>query len=120
MNRTEGALYAASVGSVMHEMGHIFDLGHTEAGLMGSQFNRIDTCLSPVLSYPPVGELFRPKVGTDVCPMLRPKVGLPSGCLSEDLLSIGTSCATLLYFHKYAKYAIAVCLLCITGFVILY
>ncbi|ODN05985.1 hypothetical protein Ocin01_00722, partial [Orchesella cincta] len=101
VDRTEGSLYAASVGSVLHEMGHIFDLGHTDAGLMGSQFNRIDTCLSPVLSYPPVCELFRSKLGSDVCPM-RPKIGLPTnGCLSEDLLSIGISCATLLYFHKW-------------------
>lgn len=37
---TYGGCYSTSLGSLCHEIGHLFDLGHTENGIMG---NGIDT-----------------------------------------------------------------------------
>lgn len=40
--RTYGGCYATNLGSVSHEIGHTFDLGHTEDGIMGSGFDFIN------------------------------------------------------------------------------
>ena len=95
--RHVGGLFSASIGGLAHEMGHIFDLGHTEGGLMGNQYHRIDLCLTPVVSYP--------KSVVHVCSVdeehqIRPKVCLPNGHLAEDCVSFSFSCATLLFFHR--------------------
>ncbi|XP_058467962.1 uncharacterized protein LOC131440580 [Malaya genurostris] len=39
---TYGGCFATTIGSVCHEMGHIFDLGHTKDGLMGSGIDLIN------------------------------------------------------------------------------
>lgn len=39
---TLGACYATTLGSVFHELGHTFDLGHTKDGIMGRGFDNID------------------------------------------------------------------------------
>lgn len=39
--RTYGGCFATSLGSLIHEMGHIFDLAHTETGLMGSDIDYV-------------------------------------------------------------------------------
>lgn len=38
---TYGGTFATSLGSLIHEMGHIFDLAHTETGLMGNDVDFI-------------------------------------------------------------------------------
>lgn len=40
--RTYGGCYATSIGSICHEIGHIFDLGHNENGIMGNDFDYIN------------------------------------------------------------------------------
>ncbi|KAI5716676.1 hypothetical protein M8J76_010430 [Diaphorina citri] len=39
---TFGGCFSTTLGSVCHEMGHTFDLGHTDSGLMGRGFDYID------------------------------------------------------------------------------
>ncbi|KAJ6634904.1 putative zinc metalloproteinase, partial [Pseudolycoriella hygida] len=40
--RTFGGCFATTLGSVCHEVGHIFDLGHSRNGIMGSGFDFVD------------------------------------------------------------------------------
>ncbi|XP_031334202.1 putative zinc metalloproteinase YIL108W [Photinus pyralis] len=39
---TWGGCFIASLGAVLHELCHTFDLGHSEAGIMGPNFGQID------------------------------------------------------------------------------
>jgi hypothetical protein len=39
---THGGCLATTLGSVLHELGHTFDLGHTQTGIMGRGFDYID------------------------------------------------------------------------------
>ncbi|XP_063821609.1 uncharacterized protein LOC135071749 [Ostrinia nubilalis] len=39
---TLGGCFATTLGSVFHELGHTFDLGHTKDGIMGRGFDNID------------------------------------------------------------------------------
>ncbi|XP_075159205.1 uncharacterized protein LOC142232335 [Haematobia irritans] len=40
--KTRGGVYASSLGAVCHEIGHIFDLGHDQEGVMGTNFDYIN------------------------------------------------------------------------------
>ncbi|XP_055909745.1 uncharacterized protein LOC129944389 [Eupeodes corollae] len=40
--RTYSGVYATSLGAVCHEIGHIFDLGHTNDGVMGNGFDYLN------------------------------------------------------------------------------
>lgn len=39
---TFGGCYATAVGSICHEIGHIFDLGHTSDGIMGNDIDYVN------------------------------------------------------------------------------
>lgn len=39
---TIGGCFATTLGSVCHELGHTFDLGHTKDGIMGRGFDHVD------------------------------------------------------------------------------
>lgn len=39
---TYGGCFATTLGSLCHEIGHIFDLGHTSSGIMGTEFDLIN------------------------------------------------------------------------------
>ncbi|XP_063377956.1 uncharacterized protein LOC134665079 [Cydia fagiglandana] len=39
---TLGGCFATTLGSVFHELGHTFDLGHTKDGIMGRGFDHLD------------------------------------------------------------------------------
>ncbi|XP_066602461.1 uncharacterized protein [Prorops nasuta] len=39
---THGGCLATTMGSVLHELGHTFDLGHTREGIMGRGFDYVD------------------------------------------------------------------------------
>lgn len=40
--KTFGGCFATTLGSVCHEVGHIFDLGHSQSGIMGSDFDFVN------------------------------------------------------------------------------
>lgn len=44
--RTYGGCFATSLGSVCHEIGHLFDLGHTVDGMMGNDIDFINRVFS--------------------------------------------------------------------------
>lgn len=53
--RTFGGCFATTLGSVCHEIGHIFDLGHSRCGIMGNGFdfvNRVFTVSNQTLDLP--------------------------------------------------------------------
>ena len=37
-----GGCYATSLGSALHELGHVFDLVHTDIGIMARGFEDVD------------------------------------------------------------------------------
>jgi hypothetical protein len=39
--KTYGGCFSTTLGSLIHEIGHIFDLGHTEKGLMGNDIDHV-------------------------------------------------------------------------------
>lgn len=39
--KTYGGCFSTSLGSLVHEMGHIFDLAHTDSGLMGNDIDLV-------------------------------------------------------------------------------
>ncbi|XP_026474970.1 uncharacterized protein LOC113378629 [Ctenocephalides felis] len=44
--KTIGGCYSFSFGAALHELAHIFDLGHTQYGLMGREYFNIDKVFS--------------------------------------------------------------------------
>lgn len=53
--KTFGGCFATTLGSVCHEIGHIFDLGHSQNGIMGSGFdfvNRVFTVINQTEDLP--------------------------------------------------------------------
>lgn len=43
---TKGACFSTTLGSVLHELCHTFDLGHTKDGIMGRGFDNINRVFS--------------------------------------------------------------------------
>jgi len=43
---TVGAMFATTLGSVLHELGHCFDLGHSSSGIMARGFDDLDQYLT--------------------------------------------------------------------------
>ena len=37
-----GGCYSTSLGAALHELGHVFDLVHSDCGIMARGFNEID------------------------------------------------------------------------------
>lgn len=46
--RTYGGCFATNLGSLCHELGHAFDLGHTEEGIMGRSFDSTEKLFLPL------------------------------------------------------------------------
>ncbi|KAH8308479.1 hypothetical protein KR044_005445 [Drosophila immigrans] len=44
--RSYGGVYASTLGAVCHELGHCFDLGHTQEGVMGHGFDYLNRVLT--------------------------------------------------------------------------
>lgn len=73
--RTFGGCFATNLGSLCHELGHVFDLGHTEEGVMGRSFDATE-------------KLFLASTCTVDSGML-PKRATPGGNGSHVVLSAG-------------------------------
>ncbi|XP_063238481.1 uncharacterized protein LOC134539997 [Bacillus rossius redtenbacheri] len=150
---TYGACFATTLGSVCHELGHTFDLGHTETGIMGRGFdninlvftlqpkrNRIEStgrglcgnrggadkgdvrqatvCFTKVLSLSysvqgatkpgtknrgddKMARLLR-NGGQEIAPVIKcDEYSTTRDSLDSDMTYWGTSCATLLAFHRW-------------------
>lgn len=86
---TLGACFSTTLGAVLHELCHTFDLGHTEDGVMGRGFNNIQN-------------VFLPSSLEITQTNSRTFVGLNSAVrkLKGDDIYWTRSCATLLNFHR--------------------
>lgn len=112
---TIGASFSTTLGSVLHELYHTFDLGHTEEGVMGRGFDNIGKFFT--LFEKPKDEEASKSYGTRI----EFKEELVSKVLSERLDSehkkkdlhvikkfedndqtiLTRSCAVILAYHKY-------------------
>lgn len=61
---TFGGCFSTTLGSVFHELGHTFDLGHTKDGIMGRGFDNIDRVFT---------------LGEKISPLLRDNMNNTSG-----------------------------------------
>ena len=57
--RTYGGCFATTLGALCHEIGHIFDLGHTQTGIMGTDFDLVNRFF--LVDSPP-NEILPPRI----------------------------------------------------------
>jgi len=91
--RTIGDLYEATLGALVHELGHIFDLGHDQEGIMANKFINIRGAFSPMIS-----KETKMRTATDKSKVFA--VCLNAVELSEDLACFPFSSAAILFHHK--------------------
>lgn len=107
--RTFGGCFATTLGSVCHEVGHIFDLGHNENGIMGSGIDfvhRYFTVRSQTEDLPKrlTGGLVPKKVGDPRLTKLKHSnkfLDLFHGQKGKDLTYFERNAAITLAFHKW-------------------
>ncbi|XP_058130057.1 uncharacterized protein LOC131287840 [Anopheles ziemanni] len=111
--RTYGGCYATTLGSVCHEMGHIFDLGHTpDSSIMGTGLDGIDNVfvgssaatgpkrLIETRPHGPTGKLTQLKRPGDVF-----RERLESKC--NDGIFFALNSAVTLNHHRWFNYSFA-------------
>lgn len=107
--RTFGGCFATSLGSLLHEMGHIFDLAHCDEGIMGSNCDRLDQMFTLKDFHTKYGALPKRKVPTGrewgtKCTIVR-RPGGNVGAFSKMSHSGGVyfteNCLILLASHKW-------------------
>ncbi|XP_059488371.1 uncharacterized protein LOC132204114 [Neocloeon triangulifer] len=119
---TYGGCYSTTLGAVLHELCHTFDLGHTKKGIMGRGFDRMDLIFRPeaaadVPSTPPAHQVvdFTVNLKVECVTSAEPKVEVKpqlkksrSGGANSLLLMDCTdhiyftqSCAAILAFHRW-------------------
>jgi Putative peptidase family len=116
--RTYGSCFATTLGSVTHEIGHTFDLGHSEHGIMGDGFdyiNRVFT-VEHKTDYLPKRTSLSASTPTVAAPRFT-KVKPPGEFLSKyqeqknnDVTYFSENCSIILNFNKWLNnYATAEC-----------
>ncbi|XP_065345154.1 uncharacterized protein LOC135942776 [Cloeon dipterum] len=120
---TYGGCYSTTLGAVLHELCHTFDLGHTKKGIMGRGFDRMDLIFSPdetqdTAITPPAHHVvdFTVNLKVDCITNVEPKIeqkqmfGLKKSRSSSnnlllmdcrDQIYFTQSCAYILAFHKW-------------------
>ncbi|XP_019562667.1 uncharacterized protein LOC109430995 [Aedes albopictus] len=113
---TYGGCYATTIGSVCHEMGHIFDLGHTKDGIMGADLdhiNRVFTLISSTEDLPDriVGHRVpdRKPLNSKLTQIKRPGEFLRKYQQQKesDVTFFADNCAITLQLHKWFNYGLS-------------
>ncbi|KAL1377521.1 hypothetical protein pipiens_016207 [Culex pipiens pipiens] len=111
---TYGGCFATTIGSVCHEMGHIFDLGHTKDGIMGSgldHVNRVFTLITNTEDLPDRvigrGGPTRKSLNSKLTQIKRPGEFLLKYQQQKesDVTYFADNCAVTLRFHKWFNYS---------------
>ncbi|XP_055615230.1 uncharacterized protein LOC129761530 [Toxorhynchites rutilus septentrionalis] len=107
---TYGGCYATTIGSVCHEMGHIFDLGHTKDGIMGSELDHINRVFTLITTTEDLPERIVGR-NTDVRRSMNSKltqIKRPGEFLlkyqqqkESDITYFTNNCAITLQLHKW-------------------
>lgn len=98
---TEGACFSTTLGSVLHELCHTFDLGHTEKGIMGRGFDAIEKTF---ISSNNCGKLKTPSVSkTNRASIRKYKFSneIADRPIKEDEIYFTKSSAAFLSYHKW-------------------
>lgn len=113
---TYGGCFATTLGSLCHEIGHIFDLGHTNDGIMGTGFDLINRFFTietqtTVLPMRKMMTSCRPAIGgngnasdtrlTKVKKTNRFLMEYHSQRDSNDLTYFCDNCTVMLFYHKW-------------------
>ena len=107
---TVGGGYATTLGSVLHELGHCFDLGHSLEGIMARGFDDIDTALSQELATTVDNRRFGGKQTLKPCSVFSPAMVKRSGTMTMDdntsspkFTSVRRSDSVSKYLEEYAE-----------------
>lgn len=82
---TLGSCFSTTLGSALHELCHLFDLGHTETGIMGRGFDNVHK----IFTLNAADNLQK-----TICPNLKNR-------LDDDQTYWTESCTVLLRYHKW-------------------
>lgn len=118
---TFGGCYSTALGSMCHEIGHIFDLGHTQCGIMGCDIDYvhrmfiIEKCprnlprriTSKCSMHPDATDRLDDSVDrrlTTVKKIENPILDRYHSRRNDDLTFLSENCAILLNYHKWFNY----------------
>ncbi|KAK9513074.1 hypothetical protein O3M35_001346 [Rhynocoris fuscipes] len=109
---TYGGCFSTTLGSVCHEVGHMFNLGHAETGIMSRGFDYTNLVFTTGQTIP--AEKYNQQRNVDFLPLLEVKSGkMPmketvlvkslTKCsyTEDDLTHLTHACATILAHHKW-------------------
>ncbi|XP_058824515.1 uncharacterized protein LOC131685093 [Topomyia yanbarensis] len=108
-----GGCYATTIGSVCHEMGHIFHLGHTTVGLMGSGIDHINLVFTLVTNTEDLPDRIVSRTVAKRKPMNSKLTAIkrPGEFLlkyqqqkESDSTYFTDNCATTLHLHKWFNF----------------
>uniref|UniRef100_A0A1B0CKE3 Zinc metalloproteinase n=1 Tax=Lutzomyia longipalpis TaxID=7200 RepID=A0A1B0CKE3_LUTLO len=105
--RTYGGCFATTIGVLLHEMGHIFDLAHCSEGIMGSNCDRVDQMLTLKDFHGQYGNVPKRHVPTGRgtrCTIVRHPGGMAaafSAMSHSNGVYFTENCLTLLDTHKW-------------------
>uniref|UniRef100_A0A023EZM4 Putative zinc metalloproteinase n=1 Tax=Triatoma infestans TaxID=30076 RepID=A0A023EZM4_TRIIF len=106
---TYGGCYSTTLGSVCHEVGHMFNLGHTETGIMSRGFDYTNLVFTTGQSCPSKNNR---EENVDLLPMLEVHPSNPTEVIlvkplikskytEDDLTHLTHACASILAHHKW-------------------
>ncbi|XP_055607104.1 uncharacterized protein LOC129754877 [Uranotaenia lowii] len=105
---TYAGCFATTIGSVCHEIGHIFDLGHTKNGIMGAELdhiNRVFTLITQTEDLPGriVGHSVQQQTNRRLTQIKRPGEFLLKYQQQKesDVTYFTDNCAITLQWHKW-------------------
>nr|CAD7401170.1 unnamed protein product [Timema cristinae] len=96
---TYGGCFSTTLGSVCHELGHTFDLGHTEGSIMGRGFDNLNLVFTVHTKNDNEKldkEINKKSIASDTVDESQ-----TTSELSRDLTYWTKSCATILAFHRW-------------------
>lgn len=114
---TYGTCFTTTLGSVLHELCHTFDLGHTHEGIMDRGFDNLHNFFMVVNNTSPNIELnpsncFRSNLSNNIVlnsngTIIRNPTCVQTNSLRrkfEDDTYFTISCSVILYYHKYINF----------------